>query len=116
MKEKTFGRKERIASKVQTMVGEILRDNYMDDPVLSGVSLVGAESHGGLHYVKLFYYTRAADTTIAQKRLDEVTRMIRFELASRIDQKYVPDIRFAYDDTLERASRIDELLSKIETE
>jgi ribosome-binding factor A len=27
-----------------------------------------------------------------------------------MNQKYVPDIRFAYDDTLERAARIDELL------
>jgi len=39
--------------------------------------------------------------------------MVRFELAARMDQKYVPDIRFVYDDTLERANRIDKLLGTI---
>lgn len=106
-------RDERIASKVQTMVAEILRDNFSDDPVISTVSLVGSESHGGLRFVKLFYYTRIQDLDQVQKRLLEITKMVRFELASRIDQKYVPDIRFVYDDTLERADRIDKLLNNI---
>ena len=46
--------------------------------------------------------------------MDEITKMVRFELAKKIDQKYVPEIRFEYDDTLERASRIEELLSNID--
>lgn len=109
-----FSRKERIASKVQTIVGEILRDMFNEDPILSGVSLVGAESHGGLNHVKLFYYSRNVDRCAVQKRLDEANKMIRFELAKRMDQRYVPDIRFAYDDTLEKAQRIDELLGQID--
>ena len=106
-------RGDRIASKVQTLVAEILRDNYSDDSVLSGVSLVGATSRGGLQFVKLFYYSRDNDIAVVQKRLDDVTKTIRFELAARMDQKYVPEIRFEYDDTLERAQRIDELLNKL---
>ena len=42
---KSFGRKERIAAKVQTLVAEILRDGFNEDSILSGVALVGAESH-----------------------------------------------------------------------
>ena len=49
-----------------------------------------------------------------KQRLDEITKMVRFELAQKIDQKYVPEIRFVYDDTLERASRIEELLNNLE--
>lgn len=113
---KSFGRKERIAAKVQTIVAEILRDGFNEDPILSGVSLVGAESHGGLNYVKLFYYSRDKDLKVVQKRLVDATKMIRYELAARMDQKYVPDLRFAYDDTLERAERIDALLEKIDKE
>ncbi|MDL2295834.1 30S ribosome-binding factor RbfA [Lachnospiraceae bacterium OttesenSCG-928-E19] len=113
---KSFGRKERIAAKVQTIVAEILRDSFNEDPILSGVSLVGAESHGGLNYVKLFYYSRDKDQSAVQKRLIDATKMIRYELAARMDQKYVPDLRFAYDDTLERAERIDALLDKINKE
>ena len=115
MQKKQFNsnRGERIAAKVQILVAEILRDIYSDDPLISGVSLVGADSHGGLQFVRLFFYTRNPDIDAVQKRLDEITRSVRFELAARMNQKYVPDIRFAYDDTLERAARIDELLNNL---
>ena len=115
MAKKQFNsnRGERVASKVQTLVAEILRDNYGDDALIAGVSLVGADSHGGLQFVRLFFYTRNEDINAVQARLDSITRTVRFELAARMNQKYVPDIRFQYDDTLERAARIDELLSKL---
>lgn len=108
-------RGERIAAKVQTIVAEILRDNWGEDALVSGVSLVGSVAHGGLQFVRLFYYTRNDDVATVQKRLDSITRMVRYELAARMNQKYVPDIKFAYDDTLEKAARIDELLSNLDT-
>lgn len=116
MQKKQFNsnRAERIAAKVQTLVAEILRDNYADNPILGGVSLVGSVAHGGLQFVKLFYYTRSNDIDKVQAKLDEVTRTVRFDLAAKMNQKYVPDIKFVYDDTLEKAARIDELLNNLE--
>ena len=112
-KQTNSNRGEKIASKVQTLVAEILQRQYYDDDLLSGVSLVGAESHGGMQFVKLFFYVRS-NRQETQKKLDEITKSVRFELAKKIDQKYVPEIRFVYDDTLERADRIEALLSNIE--
>lgn len=115
MQKKQFNsnRSERIASKVQTLVAEILHNTYNDDPIISGISLVGADAHGGLQFVRLYYHTRNSDISATQSRLDNITRMVRFELASRMNQKYVPNIKFVYDDTLEKASRIDELLNNL---
>lgn len=112
-KQINSNRGEKIASKVQTLVAQILQHDFSDDDLIRGVSLVGAESHGRMQFVKLFFYSREnADAT--QKRLDDVTKMIRFALAKKIDQKYVPEIRFVYDDTLERADRLESLLENIE--
>lgn len=115
MPKKQFNsnRGERVASKVQTLVAEILWDIYGDDPLIAGVSLVGADAHGGLQFVRLYFYTRNPDVAAVQARLDAITRTVRFELAARMNQKYVPDIKFAYDDTMERAARIDELLNNL---
>ena len=112
-KQTNSNRAERIAAKVQTLVAEILRDNYSDDTIVSGVSLVGAIAHGGLQFVRLFYYSRNTDIPVVQHRLDEITKTVRYELAAKMDQKYVPEIQFSYDDTLDRASRIDSLLDEI---
>ena len=109
-KQTNSNRGEKIASKVQTLVAEILQRNFMDDDLIRGVSLVGAESRGGMQFVKLFFYAHDKKEE-TQKRLDEITKMIRFELAKKIDQKYVPEIRFVYDNTLERADRIEEILN-----
>ena len=112
-KQTNSNRSEKIASKVQTLVAEILQRDFMDDDLIKGVSLVGAESRGGMQFVKLFFYAHNKKEE-TQKRLDEITKMVRFELAKKIDQKYVPEIRFVYDDTLERADRIEELLNNLE--
>lgn len=106
-------RNDKIAAKVQTIVAEILRDKYSDDPVLSGVSLVGAVARGGLQFVRLYFYCRTDDIDVAQRRLDIETKTIRFLMGQQIDQKYVPQIKFTYDDTLERAAKIDELLNNL---
>ena len=111
-KQTNSNRSEKIASKVQTLVAEILQHDFSDDDLIKGVSLVGAESHGGMQFVKLFFYSREKREE-TQKRLDEITKMVRFSLAQKINQKYVPELRFVYDDTLERANRIEELLNNL---
>ena len=112
-KNNNSNRAQKVASKVQTLVAEILRDNYSEDALVSGVSLVGAVAHGGLQFVRLFYYSRNSNIDSVQKRLDEITKTVRYELAARMNQKYVPDIRFEYDDTLDKAERIDALLNNL---
>ena len=113
-RQNNSNRGARVASKVQTLVAEILRDNYSDDKLISGVSLVGAVAHGGLQFVRRFYYSRNDDIDAVQRRLNDITKTVRYELGARMNQKYVPDIRFEYDDTLDRAERIDKLLNKLD--
>lgn len=109
-------RNERVAAKVQTIVAEILRKDYADDPIISKVSLVGADGRGGLQFVRLFFHCPIDDIDAVKRALDIETRTIRFKMGQRIDQKYVPQIRFTYDDTLERAERIEELLERVSEE
>ncbi|MDR1361068.1 MAG: ribosome-binding factor A [Rickettsiales bacterium] len=104
-KQINSNRGEKIASKVQILAAEILRDNYPD----ISITLTGSESHGGLQFVRLFWQGDKA----LQARLNGITGQVRFELAARMNQKYVPDLQFAYDDTLEKAQKIEELLKNI---
>ena len=103
----------RMSAKIQTAVSEILLNEYSDDPLIRDVSLSGFKSGGGVRFVQLFYHLREpskrADT---QKRLNTITPTVRMSLAKKIDQKYVPEIRFDYDDTLEKSARIEDLLKE----
>lgn len=112
-KQNNSNRSEKIASKVQILVAEILQRDFSEDDLINKVSLVGSQSRGGMQFVKLFFYTRN-DADATQKRLDEITKMVRFALAQKINQKYVPEIKFIYDDTLERADKIESILSNLD--
>ncbi|MBP7796192.1 MAG: ribosome-binding factor A [Elusimicrobiales bacterium] len=50
------------------------------------------------------------------QRLGELSREFKSELRSRIRTKFVPEIVFKMDTTPERASRIEDIFKKIETE
>jgi ribosome-binding factor A len=113
--DQNSNRGDRIASTVQKYADQILRTQYTDDKILTGVSIVGAQSGGGVQVVRLFYYAglaRVAGFSLdaVQRRLDGVKSQIRSALAHLMNQKHVPDIRFVYDDTLERAERVEALL------
>ena len=102
-KQINSNRGQRIAATVQTHVSAILRAREIS------ATLTGAESRGGLQFVRLFWQGDRA----LQSRLDKEKDAIRFELAGIMNQKYVPDLHFTYDDTLEKSQRIEELLKNI---
>ena len=97
-----------MAAAVQRAVSEILITQFADDPVVSQVSIVGADA--GMQMIKLYYYSRIPNT---EYRMAQITQMVRFELARRLDQKFIPQIKFVYDDTLEKSERIEEILKDL---
>ena len=94
-----YPRGDKIAMTVRQFVAEIVRDRFPD----LGVTIVDAKSSGGLQFVKIFYQG-------AEQDFGQIKHQIRYELAHRMNQKYVPDLEFVYDDTLESAQRIENLL------
>lgn len=100
MADKRSGsRGDKIAATVRQFVAEIIRDNFAQ----LNVTIVDAESHGGLTFVRVFYQGDKTD-------FSKIKQQIRYELAHRMNQRYVPDIDFTYDDSLEKSEKIEELL------
>ncbi len=84
-KQINSNRNEKIASKVQTLVAEILQRDFADDVLIKGVSLVGAVARGGTQFVKLFFYAHE-NIEATQERLDEFTKTVRDALAQKISE------------------------------
>jgi ribosome-binding factor A len=99
---KSFSRGDKIAMTVRQFVAEIVRDRFS----ALGVTIVDAEAHGSLQFVRIFYQGKKTD-------FSKIKTRIRYELARRMNQKYVPELDFVYDDTLETSDRIESLLKDI---
>ncbi len=85
------------------------------DPRLGGVSVTGVDVDRELAYATIY-----ASALEGSERKDEILAgfehakgYLRHQLAKRLDLRYFPQLRFRWDDTPERADRIDRLLDDI---
>ncbi|MCB0114126.1 MAG: 30S ribosome-binding factor RbfA [Caldilineaceae bacterium] len=97
----------------------ILISNELDDPRLSLLTVTNVVVSRDLRNVKVYVYHDDEEETprrVILRGLTKATPFIRRQLAQRLTLRVVPELTFHYDDTPERAARVDELLQRIRAE
>jgi ribosome-binding factor A len=93
----------------------IMLAGELNDPRLTLAEVLKVDISKDLRNAKVFVHH--GDETIARrdflKGLEHATPWLRGQLALRCGLRVVPELLFIYDDSPERAARIDELLRKI---
>ena len=96
----------------------ILIDGELSDPKLTMTSVTEVVVSQDLRSAKV--YVSHQDDEIARREviaaLKRATPYLRGELATRLSLRAVPELLFYYDDSPERAARIEELLQQIAAE
>ena len=110
MRNREFSRTRRIADQigreVATMLVEEIEDRRVRGVTVSGVE-VSADKRVATVYVSL-PLEAAVDGTM--KALKGASSLLRRRLAKRIRIKYLPELRFVYDPSLDQVDRIENLL------
>jgi len=110
-------RVERIADHIKDQVSQLLSFEVKDPAVgLLTVTHVKLTGDMGLAHV---YYTLVGDEVERRKTeraLERATAFVRRRLAEDMNLRRAPDVRFHYDDNLERQERVAMLLQEIATE
>lgn len=85
------------------------------DPRVKDVTLTGIEVSKDLRYARIFYSIMGGKKDIpkTQKGMDSARGFIKREIGARLDMKYIPDIVFKYDPTLEKTEDLEKLFKKI---
>jgi ribosome-binding factor A len=106
-----FTRSDRVAAQIQREIADLLR-TQVRDPELGMVTLSDVELSRDLAVAKLYVSFLAAKLPPAKcvKRLADFVPALRHELGQRIRMRVLPDLRFAYNDSIERGMRMDSLL------
>lgn len=104
-------RQERIASIIRKNISEIIQFEIRD-PHLGFVSIPEVRVSKDFSYADVYVsFINEEDEKPSLEVLNKAKGFIRSELASKLDIRRVPEIRFKVDDGWKKEARIEELLS-----
>jgi len=107
---KEYSRSDRVADQIQREVAEIIAQE-LEDPRIGRVTVSGSSISKDLSNATL-YVTLPADGDVkrALEGLNRASGFVRRRLGQRVRMRYIPRLRFAHDATLDRATRVWELI------
>lgn len=112
-----YDRSERLRELFKETVVELLRE--VKDPGLSGfLTVTDVELSTDRKNLKVYYSILGSDAEKARAAaaLERAAPYLRGLLKKKVTIKVIPNLSFHFDDTPRKASRIDELLNKLEKE
>ena len=87
------------------------------DETLKHITLTGCEVTSDLGLARV-YYTYMGDESLeaVKQNLEEAAPYLRTVLASRVELRHTPELKFFYDNSVEYGQNIERILNKIKQE
>jgi len=109
-----YKRSEKVAEAIHEMVSELLIKG-LKDPRIGFVTITGVKVTDDLHLATIYFTVIGSEEekSATGKGLNSARGFIRKEVGRNLRMRYVPDIVFKYDESVEYGSRIESLLKEI---
>ena len=106
-------RAARIADQIQRELAEVVRTE-LRDPRVGMITFTGVELSRDQSHAKVFFTVlgSASDGEHALEGLQRAAGFLRSQLAHRLTTRKVPELHFAYDESVERGMRLSRLIDE----
>ena len=107
---------KKVGSEMVKVISEIIANESRDE-LLKTVTITACDVANDLSFAKV-YFTSISNLTKEQieKEINEASGFIRTELASKIDIRIIPKLKFVYDESIEYGNRIESILQELKNE
>lgn len=104
-------RLERVAQLIRDEIAQMLRRD-IHDPLIGFVTITGVEISSDLRHGKVFFSVIGDEQQVKDsiKGVMRARKYINARLSETIELRYIPRLRFIYDETALKAQRMDEML------
>ena len=106
----SHGRPQRVADLIQRELSDLIR-REVRDPRVGMITLTSVDVSPDLSHAKVFF------TLLQKEKIDETTQalqrtagFLRSQLAHRMKMYTTPELRFVYDESVERGDRLSRLI------
>lgn len=113
----SFSRAERVSGLIQETLSELL-NKRIHDPRLHMATITRVKMSADLKSARVYYaiYGDNNKSQAAAKGFESARGFIKRILAPKLGLRYMPDLKFFYDDSFDYGSHIDQLLEKIKAD
>ncbi len=110
-------RQEKLGEQIAQDLSDLLRTR-VKDPRVGFASITHVEVSGDLRHAKIFVSVMGTEEEreATMKALRHASGFLRHELASRLILRYMPELTFKLDTSIEEGARILELIRQVEQE
>ena len=108
-------RNERVRKTLMKEIADIIQKELRDSRIAGVISITDVEISHDNSYAKIYYSVFASDDEKQKtiEALEENTSKIRYEVGKRVRLRLTPELRFIPDDSLERGTKVMDLIDKI---
>ena len=110
-------RKERLNEIVKELLSELIL-NEVKDPRVGFVTITGVDVSKDLDSAKVYFTVMGGpeDRVESERGLRSARAFLRKTIGRELKLRHSPELRFVYDDTLDRSMGIEEAIKKVHEE
>jgi len=110
-------RQKRVSEAIHHELSDLLL-RHSRDPRLQSVTITDVRISSDLRYARIYVSTRGdnEEQQLVLHAVQNATGYLRSELASRLSLRFVPELTFCLDESLDRYDRIESLLMGIDAD
>lgn len=114
---KSYKRSIRIAELIRTKISEIIL-RKINDPRIKSVTITKVDLSNDLRHAKVYFSLigSAEEEKQSIEGLQKANKYIRAIIGQELGLRYVPELRFEFDEFYQQSVKIVDLLGKIEKE
>lgn len=104
---------EKINSQLVKTISEVIQNEARDN-LLHTMTITGANITNDLSYAKIYFTSLTnLDEKQLEKEMNEAADFIRKEIASRLEIRQIPKLKFIFDSSIEYGNKIEQKLHEI---
>ncbi len=113
----SYARTRRIGEEIKKIIGKMLFEGQIKDTKVSQsrslISVTGVEVVRDLRYAYVYISVLGNDKDSVMEGLKRSAGFVRREVGKQVDIRYIPEIVFKVDDSIERGAYMSKLINEL---
>ena len=114
---KPFSRSDRVSGQIKKVLSDILLKK-IKDPRLEAATITGVKMSRDLKFARVYFVTSGDKESMeaAVEGFKSALGYVKRKLAAQLGLRYMPELRFFYDDSFDYGSHIDKIIKSVKSE